>query len=416
MAAGKTAANRCCNRAFGGPSPSGAETRLRLRRCAKKIVASNGLTTTTYYVGNWLEVREGVTTTYYYLGSQRVAMRQTAAGQQDQVTYLHSDHLGSTSAWSGSNSISQTYYPFGLVRTTTGTLPTEFGYTGQRHDRSTAQNTAGTDGLLYYGARYYDSYLNRWAQADTIVPNLYNPQSYNRYSYTYNNPVRYYDRDGHCFPFCLIGAALLRVMPRELVAAGSRFVADQKIPVASDLAALDANTADNYWLAVNGDRVGLSPEQRVAALGSAADGSIKEAAIIYGAVEGGVALLAGAGATMQQSGMILDNSALFRAGSQTIDVASGASLAIAGKTSPRTKAAPAPDTTGGHRPPGWDETWSQDYGTRLGQTGLRDRDPQGGEWRWHEDARHDGHWHYNPWNVWNDNWINVDKDGNPIPK
>ena len=39
-------------------------------------------------------------------GSQRVAM-QTAGG----ITYLHADHLGSTSVTSGAVSSTQVYYP-----------------------------------------------------------------------------------------------------------------------------------------------------------------------------------------------------------------------------------------------------------------------------------------------------------------
>jgi len=34
--------------------------------------------------------------------------------------------------------------------------------------------------------------------ADTIVPDPTNPQQYNRYSYTLNNPLRYSDPSGHC--------------------------------------------------------------------------------------------------------------------------------------------------------------------------------------------------------------------------
>lgn len=145
-------------------------------------------------MGNYYEVTGSTITKYYYFGGQRVAMKQGSA-----VTYLHSDHpstslrtsLGSTSVTSGATTSSQTRgaYPFGAVRTTSGTLPTDFTFTGQRVDNS--------DSLMYYGARYYDAYLNRWTQPDTIVSNWYNPQSLNRYAYTLNNPVKYTDPTGH---------------------------------------------------------------------------------------------------------------------------------------------------------------------------------------------------------------------------
>ncbi|MCL7455371.1 MAG: RHS repeat-associated core domain-containing protein, partial [Anaerolineae bacterium] len=47
------------------------------------------------------------------------------------------------------------------------------------------------------GARWYDPALGRWTSPDTIVPDPANPQSYNRYSYTLGNPVRYRDPSGH---------------------------------------------------------------------------------------------------------------------------------------------------------------------------------------------------------------------------
>lgn len=49
--------------------------------------------------------------------------------------------------------------------------------------------------------RVFGSYLNRFLSADTIVPNPNNPQSFNRYSYSYNNPLRYSDPSGHS-PVC----------------------------------------------------------------------------------------------------------------------------------------------------------------------------------------------------------------------
>ena len=45
---------------------------------------------------------------------------------------------------------------------------------------------------------YYLPGIGRFLSADTIVPDTANPQSFNRYSYVYNNPVKYTDPSGHC--------------------------------------------------------------------------------------------------------------------------------------------------------------------------------------------------------------------------
>ena len=50
---------------------------------------------------------------------------------------------------------------------------------------------------MFYASRYYDPSLGRFAQPDSIVPNVYNPQSLNRYSYVLNNPLKYVDPTGH---------------------------------------------------------------------------------------------------------------------------------------------------------------------------------------------------------------------------
>jgi RHS repeat-associated protein len=80
------------------------------------------------------------------------------------------------------------YYPFGGARMSTGAIPTDKKFTGQRLDST---------GLYYYNARYYDPVIGRFISSDTVVPDPKNPQCLNRYSYCLNNPLRYVDPSGH---------------------------------------------------------------------------------------------------------------------------------------------------------------------------------------------------------------------------
>jgi RHS repeat-associated protein len=132
------------------------------------------------------------TTKYYDFGGQRIAVRQMT-GQNDTLSYLHGDHLGSTSVTtsnSGAKTNDVRYYAYGGQRTgNLLALPTDHTFTGQKLDRGT--------GLLYYGARYYDSGLGMFISPDSIVPSPGDPQSLNRYSYVRNNPLGRFDPTGH---------------------------------------------------------------------------------------------------------------------------------------------------------------------------------------------------------------------------
>ena len=55
----------------------------------------------------------------------------------------------------------------------------------------------GQTGLIYMNARFYDPRLGRFLTADTIVPDLLNPQALNRYAYVYNNPISNIDPSGN---------------------------------------------------------------------------------------------------------------------------------------------------------------------------------------------------------------------------
>ena len=79
------------------------------------------------------------------------------------------------------------YLPFGVCRNSPD-LPTDKLFTGQRLDAT---------GLYYYNARYYDLEIGRFISPDTIIPNPADPQSFNRYSYCLNNPLKYVDPSGN---------------------------------------------------------------------------------------------------------------------------------------------------------------------------------------------------------------------------
>jgi YD repeat-containing protein len=123
----------------------------------KKVVGS----TTTIYVGNYYEKTGSVIRKYYYFAGQRVAMRDGST-----VYYLVTDHpsaslrtvLGSTSKTLTSSggvfaelryceaSRSGVDKPYGEIRYTSGTTPTNYRFTGQLQE-------AGV-GLYNMGARW----------------------------------------------------------------------------------------------------------------------------------------------------------------------------------------------------------------------------------------------------------------------
>ena len=150
------------------------------------MLTTNLGTSTTIFVGNHYEITDGVVTKYYFAGAQRIAMRTNGT-----LTYLISDHLGSTSIATDSlgNVLSQMKYKaWGEVRYNSGTTPTDYTYTGQY------SHTADF-GLMFYNARWYDPSLGRFAQADSIIPG--GVQGLDRYGYVNNNPLRYTDPTGH---------------------------------------------------------------------------------------------------------------------------------------------------------------------------------------------------------------------------
>jgi len=132
-------------------------------------------------------------------GAQTIAMVETrtldSAGNDPAppqlVRYQVADHLGSTrlelddAGWIISY---EEYSPYGsstyqAVRRQTES-PKRYRYTGKERDEET--------GLYYFGARYYASWLGRWASCDPSM-RLEDP---NAYAYVTNDPIAKFDPDG----------------------------------------------------------------------------------------------------------------------------------------------------------------------------------------------------------------------------
>jgi RHS repeat-associated protein len=130
------------------------------------------------------------------------ALPTTIVPANSSVYYLHSDHLGSTDvitnsggvvarlsfdAWGMRRGNAWTGTPTAAEKTAIG-LTTRKGYTG--HDQLDNLN------LVHMNGRVYDPVIARFLSADPIVQDPYHSQSFNRYSYIWNNPLNGTDPTG----------------------------------------------------------------------------------------------------------------------------------------------------------------------------------------------------------------------------
>ena len=144
----------------------------------------------TLFLGADYEVRGGTTMEYVMNGYDRVASLDSAGT----LRYYLSDHLNSANLivdTAGHQLTLAEYAPYGQLSRFSGAADTPYKFTGQRLD--------ATSGLYFMGARCYDPELGRFISPDTIVPDSFDPQTLNRYSYARNNPILFSDPSGNIF-------------------------------------------------------------------------------------------------------------------------------------------------------------------------------------------------------------------------
>ncbi len=106
--------------------------------------------------------------------------------------YTHTDHLGSLRVVTNENKgiVSRYHYDAWGKRTlVAGSHITHRGFTGHEH--------LEPFGLINTNARMYDPVLARFLSPDMYVQAPTFTQSYNRYSYVWNNPLMYIDPTGY---------------------------------------------------------------------------------------------------------------------------------------------------------------------------------------------------------------------------
>ncbi|MDH4259571.1 MAG: hypothetical protein OEW16_04630 [Gammaproteobacteria bacterium] len=229
----------------------------------KQIAINGGMTETTIYVGELMEkvTRNGVTTWQHYVlaptGTAALHLRYSD-GSSAATRYLAHDHLDSTDKLLDANGnilVTETFSAFGARRganwSGVPTAPelatiaanTRDGYTGHEH--------LDNLDLIHMNGRVYDPRVGRFISADPYVPDPFNGQSLNRYSYVFNNPLSFIDPsgfdptpcmeapNGRCARVTVIGARWADFLHFFAAASGGQTAsASQRDPCGQDSSAL----------------------------------------------------------------------------------------------------------------------------------------------------------------------------------
>jgi RHS repeat-associated protein len=130
-----------------------------------------------------------MTDEYIFFGGKRIARRDPS----NNVVYYFADHLATSrivASAAGSILDNSDFYPFGGERVIQSGSGNTYKFTGK--ERDTESN------LDNFGARYNSSAIGRFMSPDTLkfTRDLSDPQSWNKYAYSFNRPTVFVDDDG----------------------------------------------------------------------------------------------------------------------------------------------------------------------------------------------------------------------------
>lgn len=177
------------------------------QRRKSKYYEESVLKKTMYYIGNYEKevTAEGVIKEYDYIQTpEGLSAISVKSNNIRSFYYVHTDHLGNIRVVTTANKDIKTRYYYdawGKQTVSSGTKITNRGFLSQEH--------LDEFGLINLNARMYDPVVGRFLGLDPYVQMTGNTQSYNRYSYAMNNPLRYKDPSGEIIPYVVAGMILL---------------------------------------------------------------------------------------------------------------------------------------------------------------------------------------------------------------
>ena len=158
----------------------------------KTVLQHNGTTIrTTLYADGYERITENGQTRHFYYLDGGVIYVLNDGETNGTFYYSFTDHLGSITriyTKNGTKVFSAEYDAWGKQTVTTNTLGFHRGYTGHE--------MLPEFGLINMNGRLYDPILGRFLSPDNYVQLPDFSQSFNRYSYCLNNPLKYTDPSG----------------------------------------------------------------------------------------------------------------------------------------------------------------------------------------------------------------------------
>jgi RHS repeat-associated protein len=160
-----------------------------------RVEKSNGTTGTIYWytilgIVAESDLNGNLTSEYAFFNGDRVARKDFPGNN---VSYYFSDHLKTASVISdaaGNITEDEDFYPWGGEVQFVNNDPNHYKFSGKERDAETQ--------LDYFGARYYGNWTGRFLTPDPLMASagVSDPQTWNRYTYARNNPLKFIDPTG----------------------------------------------------------------------------------------------------------------------------------------------------------------------------------------------------------------------------